>query len=145
MLEYETQFDCDTQPVGFVTTDDGMVGCSPDRLVGEVGLLELKCPAPQTQVAYLVDRAVDAKYKPQTQGQLFVTGREWVDVFAYHPELPFVPVRTERDEVFIKCLEALLQSFNDYMHDSIISIAERMKDIRRKPDAIEQLLGEVNE
>src|SRR5262245_45091449 len=41
---YQLQTDSDTVPVGFITNDEGTIGASPDRLVGEEGLLEIKCP-----------------------------------------------------------------------------------------------------
>lgn len=135
VLEYEAQNDRDTQVVAFVTTDDGKIGCSPDRLVGDDGLLELKCPAPQTQVAYLIDRKIEDKYRPQVQGQLLVTGRQWVDLFAYHPEMPFTTIRVERDEVFIRCLEGLLKTFTDYVAEGIIGIADHMILPKRTHDA----------
>lgn len=129
VLEYEAHRNVDTQFIGFVTTDDDKVGCSPDRLVGGDGLLELKCPAPQTQVAYLLDEEVSKEYKPQLQGQLFVTGREWVDIFSYHPELPFNIVRVTRDDVYIRSLESLLERVTDYIAEGVIKIADRLKPI----------------
>ena len=66
---YEFERDCEVSEAGFFTTDDGMVGASPDRLVGSCGLLEIKCPAPQTHVGYMMSRAVDEKYMTQLQGQ----------------------------------------------------------------------------
>jgi YqaJ-like viral recombinase domain len=107
--------------VGFITTDDGQIGCSPDRLVGEDGLLEIKCPAPQTQVGYIVD-GMPAKYIPQVQGQLFVTGRKWCDWFAYHPFLPHVCVRVERNEEYIYALGEALEGFNKMKADIITKL-----------------------
>ncbi len=98
------------EPVGFITTDDGQIGCSPDRLVGEDGLLEIKCPAPQTQVSYIVD-GMPAEYIPQVQGQLFVTGRKWCHWFAYHPFVPHVSIVVERHEEYIANLAEALDGF----------------------------------
>lgn len=142
VLDYELQTDTDTTTVGFVTTDDGLFGCSPDRLVGEDGLLELKCPAPQTQIEYLITGEEDKDYKPQLQGQLYVTGRQWVDIYAYHPELPRIALRVYRDEVYLKILESLLNKVNDYITDNIIKIAERMHEIRPTEKTIEQIRKE---
>jgi hypothetical protein len=110
---YEFQQECETRAVGFISTDDGMVGCSPDRLVlGASGGVEIKCPAPHTHVGYMVDGRGD-KYKPQTQGQMLVAEFDFVDFWSYHPELPPVLERTYRDEQYIATLSKALNQFND--------------------------------
>lgn len=110
---YGFQRDVELRVIGFCTTDDGLIGASPDRLVGEEGLLECKCPSPGVHLSYFLHpaRGVDKKYKPQIQGQLYVTGRKWVDIVSYHPELPGVIVRVERDEEYIAKLDAGLKMF----------------------------------
>lgn len=95
---------------GFFTTDDGEAGASPDRRIGNDGLLEIKCPAPNTQIGYM-DDGFDREYFPQLQGQLFVTERRWVDWFAYSPEMPPVLIRVYRDEDYITLLREALQVF----------------------------------
>jgi putative phage-type endonuclease len=109
---YEVKNDVETVKVGFVTDDKRTMGCSPDRLVGDDGLLEIKCPAPHTHVGYMLAGKVDRKYWPQLQGQLLVSGRKWVDWMSYHPEMQPVIVRVERDEEFIKAMHASIQQFN---------------------------------
>lgn len=94
---------------GFVIHDDGF-GCSPDGLVGDTGLLEIKCPLAHTHVEYLRENALPGLYVPQVQGQLLVTGREWCDFLSYHPDMKPLLIRVERDEQFIKVLhEALIE------------------------------------
>jgi|SRR5579872_268050 len=112
---YEFQTDTETKPGGFITTDDGLVGCSPDRLVGEDGDLEIKAGLAQTQVGYLLSRQVDEEYRCQLQGRLWITGRKWVDLFAYHPTLPHVLIRVPRDEEYIATLGQALRSFVEIM------------------------------
>jgi hypothetical protein len=106
---YELATDIDTEIVGFITNNG--VGCSPDRLVGKEGLLEIKCPKPSTHTKYIVSQKMDNKYIPQVQGQLMVTGRKWCDWMSYHPELPPVIVRVERDEKYIEKLSTELEKF----------------------------------
>ena len=108
---YELQTDFEAVPVGFVTDDLRTMGASPDRLIGDAGLLEIKCPAPHTHVQYLLDGCIDRKYYPQVQGQLLVTGRAWADLVSYHPELPPVVIRIERDLPFLATLTDLLTQF----------------------------------
>lgn len=110
---YELMRDCDTQPGGFVTTDNGLVGCSPDRLVGTDGLLEIKCPSPQVHMGYMVARSMDETYYPQLQGQLLITDRQWVDIVSYSdcPGFPAVIIRVPRDEKYIELLTVALVEF----------------------------------
>ncbi len=109
---YEFHHGMRTGVVGFITTDDGRTGCSPDRLVGHAGLLEVKCPSPAVHVRYLLDGFEDG-YLPQVQGQLLVAEREWCDWLSYHSEMPFVCVRAHRDEPYIARLRDALKAFND--------------------------------
>ena len=101
---YEFAQGVETQPIGFISADEYTeeepgghrwyrYGASPDRLIGEDGLLEIKVPGPPTQMNLLRTGKIAQKYKPQLQGQLYVSGRQWVDVVAFHPEMPRIVVR----------------------------------------------------
>lgn len=109
---YELQRDVETVKVGFVTDDARTMGCSPDRLVGDDGLLEIKCPAPHTHVQYLIEERVDRKYYTQVQGQMLVTDRQWADLMSYHPEMPPVITRIRRDVTYLAFLSELLVAFS---------------------------------
>jgi hypothetical protein len=121
---YEWSKDIETKPIGFISsvgyTEENpgghrwyRYGASPDRLVGDNGLLEIKVHAPPGQMNLLRTGKIAQKYKPQLQGQLFVSNREWVDVVGYNPELPRISVREERDEKFIAKLEEEILHFAD--------------------------------
>jgi predicted phage-related endonuclease len=93
----------------------GMAGASPDGLVGEDGLVEIKCPNTATHIATLVSQTVPAKYRTQMMWQLACTGRHWCDFASYDPRLPesmrlFVQ-RVERDDAEIARLEAHVIDF----------------------------------
>lgn len=107
---YEMERGATTTEVGFILRDDCRVGCSPDRLVGADGGLEVKCPAPHTHVGYLIDGLTE-DYRCQIQGALWLTGRRWWDFLSYHPDLPSCLVRIERDEAFIAALAAAVDAF----------------------------------
>lgn len=79
--------------VGFCLTDDGRFGASPDALVDDDGLLEIKSPKPVTHVGYLLAGNVPAEYLPQLHWQLIVTGRKWVDFLSYVPGFQKLLVR----------------------------------------------------
>ena len=97
--------------VGFVLPDHtDAYGGSPDGLVEDDGLLEIKCPAPETLIAYHAAGELPAQYKPQVQGLLLITGRAWCDFFVFHPELTPLLVRIEPDlEYQAKIAECLLK------------------------------------
>ena len=110
---YELQRDVETETVGHVLTDDRKVGCSPDRLVGTDGGLEIKCPTPQVHVGYMLGD--EGKYKAQIQGCMWVCERKWWDWLSFHPELPPVLVRFHRDEEFISKLGTAVNTFVERM------------------------------
>jgi len=116
---YEFVQDVKIRKCGFITTDNGLIGASPDRLIiGGSGGLEIKCPAPQTQMGYIIDGFKDA-YKCQVQGQMWVAELDYVDFYAWHPELPPVLQRTVRDDIFIKLLSDALAQFCDDLAEII--------------------------
>lgn len=84
--------------VGFIIPDGtDAYGGSPDGLVGEDGVIEIKCPAPETLIAFHSAGDVPDKYKPQVQGLLLVSGRAWCDFYVFHPELTPFLLRIEPD------------------------------------------------
>lgn len=90
-------------------------GVSPDGLVGGDGGLEIKCPESHTHVEYLTAGQLPAKYKPQVQGQMWVTGRQWVDFVSFDPRMPehlrLLVVRVERDDDYIQFLAGEVERF----------------------------------
>jgi len=125
VLYYEGVRELDTTVIGFVTNDEKTIGASPDRFVGEDGLLEIKCPAEHTHVGYLLTRAVDAEYWPQVQGQLWITGRKWLDIVSYHPEMPIAIVRVERDNDYISLLAYAVGEFSVSLERQASALKER--------------------
>ena len=85
---YELTCGEEVTTVGFCTTDDGTVGCSPDGLIGEDGGIEIKCPEPQTHVKYLLNGVLPDDYAAQVHGALFVTGRPWWRFISYRRGFP---------------------------------------------------------
>ena len=107
---YEFISSNDVIETGFILHTSYEFGCSPDGLILDQGGLEIKCPAPKTMVSYLRDPKVGVKkYWQQIQGCMWITKRNWWDFFAYHPEMPHVLVRVERDEEYIAKLAIEVQ------------------------------------
>lgn len=107
---YANEHDVEVKQVGIVLRDDRLVGASPDAFVGEDGTLEVKCPAAATHVGYLLE-GLPRHYNAQIQGALWLSGRAWTDLLAYHPDLPPIVQRIERDEEYIAALDAAVSTF----------------------------------
>lgn len=90
-------------------------GASPDGLVGDDGLIEIKCPKTSTHLQYLLDGVVPAKYQPQMQFQMACTGRKWCVFVSHDPRLPeklnlFIAT-LPRDEKRIEQMEEEVKQF----------------------------------
>ncbi len=118
VAHYELNRDADTVKIGFCTNDAGTIGASPDRLVGEDGLLEVKCPSEKVHMGHLLDGTIADDHKPQVQGQLWIAERQWCDVLSYHPDLPPALIRVERDEEYIGKLTAAVEMFAAALEDA---------------------------
>jgi hypothetical protein len=108
---YALQTDGEVRQVGFVLSACGRFGCSPDALVGDDGVLELKNPAAKTHVRYLMRGGLPVEYRCQVHGALIVTGRRFVDFCSYSPGLAPLLVRVTADE-FTEKLRAELEAFD---------------------------------
>jgi len=95
--QYEMDNFVEIKNGGFWTIDD-WIGASPDGLVGEHGLFEGKAPAFNTQMNYLLKGELPDIYFWQVHGQLYVTDREWVDFYSYHPGIRAHCLRVYREE-----------------------------------------------
>lgn len=95
-LDFE--LDLEVKQIGCIIHDNDFWLCSPDGLIGDDGLVEIKCPKPSTQVRYFLDGVLPAKYRPQVHSQLVISGRAYVQFLSYCPGLPPLLVRVERDE-----------------------------------------------
>jgi putative phage-type endonuclease len=88
-LNYEFMQNVTVEEVGFVPHPTiGDAGASPDGLVGEDGLVEIKAPLTATHIETLLTAAVPTRYVTQIQWQLACTGRAWCDFVSYDPRLP---------------------------------------------------------
>ncbi len=137
---YEFTTGIETDLGGFVTTNDGMCGCSPDRLVGDDRLLEIKSHPgnPGIHVQFMRGSALEIKHRPQLQGALWICERNQIDIISYHPELVPVIVPVMRDEEYIEKLSAAVRLFIDRLIaaktelDQRYGISERLAEMRKR-------------
>lgn len=99
------------EQVGFITS--GAKGCSPDSLIGNDGMLEIKTKLPHLMLAVHESGGFPSEHRAQCQGQLWVAEREWIDLICYWPKMPPYIVRATRDEEFIKQLSDAVDQFNE--------------------------------
>jgi len=86
---YELETGLTVQEVGFIPHPLlEMSGASPDGIIGDDGLVEIKCPQPATHIKTLTGSAIDRKYRLQMQWQMVCTGRDWCDFVSFCPSLP---------------------------------------------------------
>ncbi len=115
-MAYSFYRDAEVVQVGFIEHPViAMSGCSPDGLVGEDGLLEIKAPNTATHIETLISGEIPQKYITQMQWQMSCTGRKWCDFCSYDPRLPesmrvFIK-RVHRDEALINSLEKAVEVF----------------------------------
>lgn len=103
-------------------------GCSPDGLVGNDGLIEIKCPNSATHWATIKDGKPPNKYVVQMQTQMACTNRQWCDFVSFDPRMPersqlFI-CRVERDQTMIDEIEVEVMKFLNEVFDEV----ERMKN-----------------
>ena len=126
-LAYEFHADVEVVQVAFAHHPSiPMAGASPDGLVGDDGLVEIKCPNTATHIETLLGGSIPGKYETQCQWQMACTGRKWVDWVSFDPRMPedmtlFVQ-RIARDDARIQVLE--------------VEVAEFLAEIDAKIDAL---------
>lgn len=107
---YAFMKDAEPELVGFIR--NGRAGCSPDALIGDDGLLEIKTKKPERLIECMFRDEIPAEHKAQCQGQIWVAERNWVDLVAYWPGMPLAIWREYRDEEYIKTLSDAVDRFN---------------------------------
>jgi putative phage-type endonuclease len=121
---------------GNLVTETGLVlhtsitnaAASPDGMIDEDGLVEIKCPNTATHIDTLLDEKVPSKYVTQIMWQMACTGRQWCDFVSYDPRMPehmhiFVK-RIERDDNIIVELEREVEKFLSELDEKIATLAK---------------------
>ena len=117
-------------PSSFVThPQHPFIGASPDGLVGSDGGVEMKCPHDEAVHIQTWLEGMPADHKPQVQGNMLVTGRQWWDFISYDPRMAepwrLYVQRIPRDDAYIKTLLTALLQFE-------VELCEMVDTLRRK-------------
>ena len=115
---YEFMNEVETAVAGFCLDDSRRFGCSPDRLVGKNGGIQIKCLSEHDHIrALLFPDEMAVEHGPQCHGEMLVTGAEWWDPVFYNPALPMKVIRIPRDEAYAADLTAAVNAFCNYLQD----------------------------
>ena len=131
---FESYADILVDEVGYITHPSiERAGASPDGLVLDDGLLEIKCPNTATHIDTLLSETIPTKYITQMQWQMACTGRVWCDFVSFDPRLPdglqlFVK-RVERDAEYIAMLEQEVIKFLTELDEKIFKLNERLNHV----------------
>lgn len=127
---YKFMHGCTVEEVGFIDHPSiAMSGASPDGLVGDEGLIEIKCPNTATHLATLEGASIDRKYLLQMQWQMACCDRQWCDFASFDPRLPVSMQlhvqRIARDDKLIAEIESEVAAF-------LTELDERVADLRSR-------------
>ena len=115
---YQLQTGYDIRDVGFIRADYD-AGASPDSLVNNDGLLEIKSKLPHLQLECLLSDKVPASHIKQVQGQILISEREWCDFVSYWPGLPLFVKRVYRDDELCSEIRSAIDKFNSELNEII--------------------------
>jgi putative phage-type endonuclease len=145
-VNYEFMTNATVEETGFVLHPTvGHAGASPDGLVGDYGLVEIKCPTTSTHIETLLGATVPGKYVLQIQWQLACSGRAWCDFVSYDPRLPesmrlFIS-RVERDDKRIAELETEVVDFLNELRLTVHRLRTKYEPETVKPGELLLMAG----
>ena len=120
---YELETGSKVTQVGFVELNEH-VGCSPDGLVGNDGLIEIKNHNDEVFLRLAEDKKIDKKYRDQMQMQMYVTGRQWCDYFGFNPNFSpcYVMIRVHADT-------SVFERFDEVFPHAIANLEQRKQQL----------------
>jgi putative phage-type endonuclease len=127
---YAFMHDAEVMKVGLVVHPKiDMAAASPDSLVGQDGMLEVKCPQSATHIATLLGAEIDPDYYKQMQWGLACTERQWCDFVSFDPRMPghmaLYTQRIVRDQALIDELTAAVIAFLGEVDKTIAALAAK--------------------
>ena len=132
------------QEVGFIRLDgDGYsIGYSPDGLVGDDGLIEIKSRKPKVHIQTILDGAPPAETMAQLQTGLLVTGRKWIDYVSFCQGMPLYVCRITPDEVWHAAIRQAATDFETNVNNVVNHYNARTNGLpvmERRPDLIDTI------
>ena len=130
---------------GFEVQDGGFAihpklewfGASPDGLVGDDGLIEIKCPKSTTHLETIASGEIPEEYLPQMMAEMACAERQWVDFVSFDPRMPkslqLWVKRFHRDE---KCIGILEEEVKKFLDEVVFKLAELAEFAAKESDAV---------
>jgi putative phage-type endonuclease len=106
------------EEVGFAELDE-YVGCSPDGIVGNDGLIEIKCPRETTFLSQVLSGRIKPEYITQMQFNMYVLNRQWCDYVMYSETLGLFIKRVDRDEKLIEEIKTCIEECKQIIQNNI--------------------------
>ena len=147
--EYEARTLKPVEEVGFIESECGLLGYSPDGLVGEDGLIEIKAPRKSKHLETIFKNEVPLEHIAQIQGGLYLSGRKWLDFISYNENCNNLKIseglisvadlenkikidntciiRVYRDEKYIAKLQEAIIKYTDYFNIELKNIKNKLK------------------
>lgn len=116
--------------VGFIvhpTIDQS--GCSPDGLVGDDGMVQIKCPIPATHLDTLLTQNIDGRYLKQIQWEMACAERKWCDYVSYRPDFP------PQMQIFIKRVtvnDVMVSEMTGHVLDFLTEVAGTVANLKSR-------------
>ena len=115
----------DVRQVGFITTDDGKMGCSPDGLFADGTGIEIKCPEPHTHVGYLLAGVLPSEYAAQVHGSMLVARAPSWRFLSYCRGFPPLLLTVDADGKVERAIEEAVEAFNLRLDEAWAAIVKR--------------------
>lgn len=131
---YEMETGLEVSEVGFIQHPTlEMAGASPDGIVGDKGLVEIKCPQPAKHIATLTGAKIDRGYLLQMQWQMACTGRDWCDFVSFCPSLPIdMQLFRQRIEADAEQIEEITSAVTTFLAQIDAKISDLTKKYRKE-------------
>ena len=108
------------QRVGFIRRD--RKGCSPDALVGDRGMCEIKTKLAHLMIEVILRDSPPPEFRAQCQGALWIAERDWLDLTVYWPRMPLFVKRVYRDDQYINDLSTAVDTFNAELDEVVAKV-----------------------
>lgn len=122
---YSFETDTDVEQLGFMKDATIPAGASPDGMIGEDGMVEFKSKIPDLLIELYGKKEAPREHLAQLQGNLWIAGRQWIDIVCGYPKMPLFRVRVQRDESYIKMLAIEVREFNEELA-RVVHMVRRM-------------------
>lgn len=122
---FELMEGVDVEEVAFIKRDE-FIGVSPDGLIDDDGMFEIKCPNTSTQIKRFFDNDYSSDYSAQIQAQLWVAERDYCQFLSFDPrintEASYLLTKVYRDDDYIKKMETKTAQFIETMQEMLTKL-----------------------